>query len=305
MLGKLAKGLFGARTQAQFDKASAGGTAAIPAGKRFSPRGRHEWQSLIEPDEQTYADVINPQVLNLLRFAPTFALEVGCNAGALGALVKQNFPLASVWGVEPNVVPARIAGDRLDRVLCQPIEEIDWQAEGIERGQIDTVFLFDVLEHIYNPWSTLLTLRDLVADEAQVIASIPNARNLYLIQDLVHGNWRYRKMGLLDITHIRFFTFNDMMRMFYQTGFRVLGYTCTMCERSKKVFEAHAEGPFPKTIELDSATITVHSQEDLVGLCALQHVYNLKPAEYEELSSEERTWIDAPPPDTMAYAGEP
>ena len=115
-----------------------------------------------------------------------------------------------------------MASRRIERVLCQSIEEVDWEQEGVQRGDIDTVVLCDVLEHIYDPWKTLLTLRNLVSPTAQFLLSIPNVRNAPLIQDLISGHWRYRKAGLLDITHIRFFTRQDMYRMFYQTGFRVV-----------------------------------------------------------------------------------
>jgi hypothetical protein len=73
---------------------------------------------------------------------------------------------------------------------------------------------FDVLEHTYDPWKTMLTLRNLISERAQLVVSLPNVRNVPLIQDLISGYWRYRRTGLLDITHIRFFTYSDMCRMF-------------------------------------------------------------------------------------------
>ena len=106
---------------------------------------------------------------------------------------------------------------------------------------------------------------------------------------------------MLDVTHIRFFTQKDMYRMFYQTGFRVVSSINSQCTGSSQVYEKYRVGKFPKTVTLDSATVTVHSIEDLASLCTLQHMFALQPAEYEELSTAEREWIDSPHPATVAF----
>jgi hypothetical protein len=110
-------------------------------------------------------------------------------------------------------------------------------------------------------------------------------------------------MGLLDITHIRFFTDQDLLRTFYQTGFRVATRSATVCARSQEVYQRHTGRPYPQTIELEGATIEVASEAELTSFCALQHVFNLAPARYEALSPDERLWIDAPHPETLAFAG--
>jgi 2-polyprenyl-3-methyl-5-hydroxy-6-metoxy-1,4-benzoquinol methylase len=270
----------------------------------YKPIASFDWQILSEPNGQVYLGGPSLSTLDLLVQEPKFILDVGCSSGDFAANVKQRFPGARVWGVEPNKRAARIAAPRIDRVLCQMIEEIDWSREGVKRGDIDTVLLFDVLEHIYDPWKTLLTLRNLVSEKAQLVVSIPNVRNVLLIQDLISGYWRYRRAGLLDITHIRFFTQKDMYRMFYQTGFRVVASGSTQCALSAEIFRKHRDGKFPQTIELESASITVHSSEDLASLCTVQHVFTLQPADYDQLSPDERQWIDAPHPPTMAFAPE-
>jgi 2-polyprenyl-3-methyl-5-hydroxy-6-metoxy-1,4-benzoquinol methylase len=273
-----------------------GGAAPV-----FGPKHPFDWLILSQENGQICTGGPSPTILNLLVREPKFILDVGCSSGDFAAGVKQRFPHAQVWGVEPNKGGAAIAASRIDRVLCSTIETIDWEKEGVRRGDIDTVLLFDVLEHIYDPWQTLLTLRNLVSDKAQLLISIPNVRNVFLIQDLISGYWRYRLSGLLDITHIRFFTKNDMYRMFYQTGFRVVGTGSTRCPASAEVFERHRGGEFPQTVELQSASVKVHSLEDLASLCTLQHTFALQPADYDQLSLAEREWIDAPHPATTAF----
>lgn len=290
--------------QGQSNHSPRPGTAITGAPPIYEPKAAFDWQILSAPTGLIYTGGPSVSTLDLLVHEPKFILDVGCSSGDFAANVKQRFPRSRVWGVEPNERAARIAAARVDRVLCQMFEDIDWSREGVQRGDIDTVFLFDVLEHTYDPWKTLLTLRNLVSEKAQLLVSIPNVRNVLLIQDLISGYWRYRRTGLLDITHIRFFTYKDMCRMFYQTGFRIAATASTYCAQSAEILEKHRDGKFPQTIELESASITVHSSEDLTGVCTVQHMFTLQPAEYDQLSPGERQWIDAPHPPTMAYSSD-
>jgi 2-polyprenyl-3-methyl-5-hydroxy-6-metoxy-1,4-benzoquinol methylase len=281
--------------------AAAGPRTAIQQ-PTYQPRLEFDWRVLSEPSGQLYGGGAPEAVLDLLIQEPKFVLDVGCSLGDFTAAIKSRFPQSRVWGIEPNRHAADIASRRIDRVLCQTIEAVDWKREGVQRGDIDTVVLCDVLEHIYDPWKTLLTLRNLISPTAQLLVSIPNVRNAPLIQDLISGHWRYRKAGLLDITHIRFFTRQDMIRMFYQTGFRMVTTRSTRCPLSADILKKHISGGFPQQVNLGSMSVTVYSPEDLSDLCTLQHVFILQPAAYEDLSIDERAWIDAPHPPTVAYA---
>jgi 2-polyprenyl-3-methyl-5-hydroxy-6-metoxy-1,4-benzoquinol methylase len=284
--------------------ASTPGIPGADSRPLYAPKDDFDWQILSDPRGQVYGGGPSPTLLDMFVREPTFILDVGCSRGDFAAIAKRRFPNSKIWGVEPNKRAAEMAASRVDRVLCHTIEDIDWNREGVQRGDIDAVFLFDVLEHIYDPWKTLLTLRNLVSETAQLVVSIPNVRNVLLIQDLISGYWRYRRSGLLDITHIRFFTLKDMYRMFYQTGFRVAASGGTQCATSAEIFEKHRSGKYPQTVELDSASITVHSPEDLISLCTVQHQFLLKPADYDKLSPDERLWIDAPHPPTKAFSSD-
>jgi O-antigen biosynthesis protein len=271
----------------------------------YKPRLSFDWQVLSEPSRQLYSADFTDAVFDLLVHEPQFVMDVGCSLGDFGAAMKARFPLSRVWGIEPNEYAARIARRRIERVLHQSIEQVNWTREGVQRGDVDTVLLFDVLEHIYDPWKTLLTLRNLVSTTAQLLVSIPNVRNAALIQDLIAGHWRYRPAGLLDITHIRFFTRQDMYRMFYQTGYRVVKTAVTRSPFCADIFQQHINGQFPQQIKLDLASVTSRTPQDLSDLCTLQHLFTLQPVEYEDLTVDERIWIDAAHPPTVAYTPSP
>ena len=136
-------------------------------------------------------------------------------------MLKQRFPQAKVWGIEINQAAAQQASKKLDRVLIGKFEAFDLEAEGIAKGSLDGVILADVLEHMYNPWSVLTALKAYLSPDAQIIISIPNVRNLRLMNALADGYWEYEPAGLLDITHIRFFTLTEFRRVLFETDYHI------------------------------------------------------------------------------------
>ena len=190
---------------------------------------RYTWLELSQPrtlaekgDTGEYYDRPRTDLIELLQHAPRVVLEAGCGSGATGATLKQAYPQAVVHGVELSVEAAALAANRLDRVICANVEQVDFEESGFAHGSIDTVFFPDVLEHLYDPWNLLVRLRPYLSADAQVVASIPNSRNLWLLMHLLHGNWDYVEEGLLDVTHIRFFTLKTVRELFEQTGYTIV-----------------------------------------------------------------------------------
>lgn len=160
-------------------------------------------------------------LLSMIDTPPGKVLDVGCFCGGSGKWLKTKYPGCEVVGVEPMCEAARRAADHYDKVFDVSFEKIDFEAEGINGGHFDTVILADVLEHLYNPWETLVKLKDLTAQSGAVYASIPNIGNLRIISGLAQGKWIYEGAGLLDVSHIRFFTRAQILEMFDQTGWKI------------------------------------------------------------------------------------
>jgi 2-polyprenyl-3-methyl-5-hydroxy-6-metoxy-1,4-benzoquinol methylase len=138
-------------------------------------------------------------------------LDVGCGEGGTGRALRAA-GASEVWGVEvmPEAVQQAQAG--LDGVVCAPVEEA--LASGALPGPFDTICCYDVLEHLVDPPVVLRSLRDLAAPSGRLHISIPNARHLSLVFDLLfRGTFGYREYGHRDTTHLRWYTRRDLIAM--------------------------------------------------------------------------------------------
>jgi len=158
----------------------------------------------------------------MLKYVPTHArttLEFGCGFGAFSALLKNNLG-TEAWAVEIDKTAAQEAARKLDRVINSDASE---SLEGIPENYFDCVILFDILEHLVDPYTLLSALKSKLTSEGVIVASIPNVRFYRNMVDLlIHGNWDYKEKGILDKTHLRFFTYKSIIKMFSQLGFEIL-----------------------------------------------------------------------------------
>ena len=130
-------------------------------------------------------------------------LDVGCSTGYLAReLVAHG---CRVWGVEYDAEAAQEASEHLERVVVGDLEQLDLVAE-LGREAFDVVVFGDVLEHLRDPLPVLAAARPLLARGGSVVVSVPNVGHGAVRLALLRGDWTYRSLGLLDETHLRFFT---------------------------------------------------------------------------------------------------
>ena len=166
-----------------------------------------------------YYGALNTDLLETLPGEAIRFLDVGCAEGRLGKEVKKRRPHAIVHGVERDAAAVATASRRLDRVFCLDLEEPLPKLE----EPYDCLIFGDILEHLIDPWTVLRQFVALLSPHGHVVASIPNLRHYKILRDLVlRGRFTYRDAGILDATHLRFFTLHEMERLFSSAGLRVV-----------------------------------------------------------------------------------
>ena len=123
-----------------------------------------------------------------------------------------------MYGIDsaPHAVQAKL---KLDRVWNMPIEEALGE---LEDASFDCIVTADILEHLVDPWTVLAQLRRKLAPNGTLLASIPNVANWTVISNLIQGDWRYETEGLLDRTHLRFFTRRSLQELFWTSGLTIV-----------------------------------------------------------------------------------
>ena len=148
-------------------------------------------------------------------------LDIGCGGGAFGALVKDSRG-AEVWGVDISPVAAELARERLDHVVNGPFDE----HAALPDRYFDVITFNDSLEHFPDPYPPLALCKRKLADGGHVVCCLPNVRYIENVRHfLVEMDWKYEDAGILDKTHLRFFTRKSMLRTFDEAGYDVLSIT--------------------------------------------------------------------------------
>jgi hypothetical protein len=113
-----------------------------------------------------------------------------------------------------------LAQRHCDEVLVADVEALDEAFFAAQAGRECWVF-GDVLEHLIDPWQVLRRVRAVIPPQGAVVACVPNAQHWSVIARLAGGMFRYEDSGLLDRTHLRWFTRQTLFELFHDTGFRV------------------------------------------------------------------------------------
>lgn len=168
-----------------------------------------------------YFDNINPDLLNRIPVTSARVLEIGCGSGRLGQAFKARVPNSRFYGVELVDSVAKQARQLLDGVICANIEQ-EIGRVGELADSFDALVFGDVLEHLRDPWRVMRELRAVVEPNGVCVACIPNVGHWSLLAELLKGKWNYADQGLLDRTHLRFFTLDSAVQLFEQAGWTVM-----------------------------------------------------------------------------------
>jgi 2-polyprenyl-3-methyl-5-hydroxy-6-metoxy-1,4-benzoquinol methylase len=157
-------------------------------------------------------------MLPLVPASARSVLDVGCGLGGFGATLRDADPTRTLWAIESDPVVADKARVHYDRVLVGRFPDVLDEHD----STFDCVVFNDVLEHMVDPWGALRRTTRHLTDQGTVVASIPNVRFVRTVVDLVfRGSWTYTDCGVLDRTHLRFFTRKTIYDLFRETGYDI------------------------------------------------------------------------------------
>lgn len=182
----------------------------------------------------------NPALLRAVRdHLPTggSVLDVGCASG--GLLAELDGHAGRREGIELDPSAAATAERMADAVHVGSVDRV--QPGG---APFDVVVLGDVLEHVADPDATLARARSWAAPDGRLVISLPNVAHWSVRLALLSGRWEYQDRGILDDTHLRFFTWDSGVRLVERSGLRVR-------ERRPVVsgLGAHVGRPLPRRVE--------------------------------------------------------
>lgn len=171
--------------------------------------------------ESNYSTFVRGDVLALMDApseTPLRVLDVGCACGATLLKIGELYPNAQLFGVEPNPSAASVAACFAQMATA----DIEREPRPFGDQTFDYILFSDVLEHLREPAAALRAAADTLAPGGTVLASIPNIQHYSVVNDLLHGRFSYADAGILDRTHLRFFTRTGVEELFAACGLTIL-----------------------------------------------------------------------------------
>ena len=173
-----------------------------------------------DAQESVYYSIEREELLGMASSVEGRVLEVGCGAGLTLALAKR-MGAVEVVGIElrPDVALAASRNPLLDSILSVDFNEV---SEESLNGKFDLVLLSHVLEHFSDPSVVLEKIKNLLKPTGELLLAVPNVRHISVLGPLLwSGSFDYVESGILDNTHLRFFTRSSIVKMLRESGWKV------------------------------------------------------------------------------------
>lgn len=212
----------------------------------------------------------NPDLLAVMPPQARKIVEVGCSSGALAREYKKAHGSASRYiGIEIDESFAELARRHCDDVHVANIEtatKLLWK----KLAGADCWVFGDTLEHLKDPWTVLSQIRETIPETGTVVCCIPNAQHWSVQVRLNIGDFRYGESGLLDKTHLRWFTRQTIIEMFTGAGFEVTGLY-------SRIFNEPGRDGFVELLGQLAAKAGTDAKQAMQDALPLQYVLTAKP----------------------------
>ncbi len=163
----------------------------------------------------------------------TTLLDVGCSTGYFGEFIKKE-KNCIVDGIEISEDKIE-AKKRLDKVYSFDIET-NWP-KNILKKKYDYIFFGDILEHLKDPGATLRNAKKILSKNGLIFISIPNIAHISTRLELMQGSFQYEDTGILDNTHLQYFTLSTFTRLAQDSGYKVIKVDYSVNDFQKQVIE--------------------------------------------------------------------
>lgn len=158
------------------------------------------------PEGRIYSNTGNLALLRMIEVESGMVLDVGCGAGDNARLIRKMHPQIEVVGITHSPEEAAIANTVMKSCWVADIERDIPGSRGWE-GRFDILLFSHVLEHLREPAELVARLMPLLRPGGQVLIAVPNILSWRMRLQFLAGNFEYESAGVLDDTHLRFFTF--------------------------------------------------------------------------------------------------
>ena len=168
-----------------------------------------ENQAFINQNDEYY-NIEKTSIVDLIPEGPHVVLDLGCATGRVGLRLRDLNKASEIVGAEIFTPAAREAAKHYDKVYDGDVELLSLPYN----EYFDFVVCGDILEHLRDPWVMVGRIREWLKKDGTLITSIPNIRYWRILRDLIiRGKWEYAEEGILDSTHLRFFTRSTFRKM--------------------------------------------------------------------------------------------
>lgn len=174
---------------------------------------RHRYEYQVRPDSA-------PEKVIRMVGKGRRVLELGPGPGSITRHLNDND--CQVTALEYDTEAIALATQFCERILSCDLNDASWPALLGSEEKFSVIVAADVLEHLYDPWTTLKKTLPLLTSDGCIVISLPHISHNAVIACLLNENFSYRPWGLLDSTHIRFWGLKNMQSLFSEAGYKIV-----------------------------------------------------------------------------------
>ena len=151
------------------------------------------------------------KIFHLIEPGTKNILDIGCSSGYFGKALMKKYN-CQCYGIELDKNDSEIAKKVLTKVFQKDIDNTDI-TKIFSKTKFDGIILADILEHLKNPENLLKQLKKILNLKSHIYLSIPNVTHKSVLLELISNQWNYEESGILDKTHLRFFSYDSVLNL--------------------------------------------------------------------------------------------